>query len=87
MVRDSIDRSLIDLASFYRDVLCLQVGAESELVNEELRREIARIARSTTGEVSTQRLSAIFQARELVDSETAPLLVMESLMISLTGAT
>src|SRR4029077_5346049 len=25
MVRDSVDRSLVDLASFYRDVLCLQV--------------------------------------------------------------
>jgi DNA polymerase III subunit delta' len=85
MVKDSVDRSLIDLASFYRDVLCLQIGADTELVNEELRRELATMARGTTGEVSTQRLSAIFETRELLDGETAPLLALESLMISLRG--
>ncbi len=36
-VRDSIDRSLLDLASFYRDVVALQLGAQTELINEELR--------------------------------------------------
>ena len=85
MVKDSVDRSLIDLASFYRDVLCLQIGADTELVNEELRRELATMARGTTGEVSTQRLSAIFETRELLDGETPPLLALESLMISLRG--
>ena len=85
MVKDSVDRSLIDLASFYRDVLCLQIGADTELVNEELRRELATMARGTTGEVSTQRLSAIFETRELLEGETAPLLALESLMISLRG--
>ncbi len=85
MVKDAVDRSLIDLASFYRDVLCLQIGADTELVNEELRREVATMARGTTGEVSTQRLTAIFQTRELLEGETAPLLALESLMISLRG--
>ena len=85
MVKDSVDRSLIDLASFYRDVLCLQVGSDTELVNEELRREIATMARGTTGEISTQRLTAIFETREQLEGETAPLLALESLMISLRG--
>jgi len=85
MVKDAVDRSLIDLASFYRDVLCLQIGADTELVNEELRREIATMARGTTGEVSTGRLAAIFAARERLEGEIAPLLALESLMISLRG--
>jgi DNA polymerase-3 subunit delta' len=85
LVKDSVDRSLIDLASFYRDVLCLQLGSDTELVNEELRRELATMARGTTGEVSTQRLAAIFETRELLEGETAPLLALESLMISLRG--
>lgn len=85
MVKDAVDRSLIDLASFYRDVLCLQVGADTELVNEELRREIDTMARGTTGEVSTGRLTAIFAAREWLEGEIAPLLALESLMISLRG--
>jgi DNA polymerase-3 subunit delta' len=85
MVRDAVDRSLVDLASFYRDVLCLQLDTDTALVNEELRREVATMARGTTGEVSTQRLTAIFETRELLEGEIAPLLALESLMISLRG--
>ena len=85
MVRDSVDRSLTDLASFYRDVLCLQLGADTELVNEELRREVTTMASGTTGEVSSHRLTAIFETRELLEGEIAPLLALESLMISLRG--
>ena len=43
------------------------------------------MARGTTGEVSTQRLTAIFATRELLEGEIAPLLALESLMISLRG--
>jgi DNA polymerase-3 subunit delta' len=86
LVRDSIDRFLLDLASFYRDVLAVQLGARSELINEELRSEIATMARGTTGEQTTQRLDAIFAARNALEGEVAPVLALESLMISLRGA-
>jgi DNA polymerase-3 subunit delta' len=85
IMRDSIDRSLLDLASYYRDVVALQLYAQAELINEELRPEIATMARGTTGEMSAQRLDAIFAAREALDGEVAPLLALESLMISLRG--
>jgi DNA polymerase-3 subunit delta' len=85
ILRDSIDRSLLDLASFYRDVVALQLGAQAELINEELRQDIATMARSTTGEMSAQRLDAIFAARAALDGEVAPVLALESLMISLRG--
>ncbi len=84
-VKDAIDRSLLDLASFYRDVVCVQLGARSDLVNEELRQEIDTMARATTGEISAQRLAAIFETRESLEGEVAPLLALESLMISLRG--
>jgi len=86
LVKDSIDRSLLDLASFYRDVVAVQLGASGGLVNEELRQDIDTMARATTGEISTQRLGAIFATRELLETEVAPLLALESLMISLRGA-
>ncbi len=85
IMRDSIDRSLLDLASYYRDVMALQLCAQVELINEELRPEIATMARVTTGEMSAQRLDAIFAAREALDGEVAPVLALESLMISLRG--
>jgi len=84
-VRDAIDRSLLDLASFYRDVVALQLGSTRELVNEELRRDIATMARGTSGEVSARRLAAIFATREALEGEVSPVLALESLMISLRG--
>jgi len=86
MVRDSIDRTLLDLASYYRDVVTVQLGSGGELVNEELRQEVDAMSRSTSGEATTRRLRAIFGTRELLEGEIAPLLALESLMISLRGA-
>jgi DNA polymerase III subunit delta' len=85
-VRDSIDRALLDLASFYRDVVALQLGSKTDLINEELRQEVATMAQETTGEMSVRRLDAIFAARVALDGEVAPVLALESLMISLRGA-
>ena len=33
----ALDRALVDLAGFYRDVLAVQASAEVELVNDEMR--------------------------------------------------
>lgn len=85
-VRDAIDRSLLDLASFYRDVMAVQLGARGELINEEMRPEVDTMARATSGEVSAQRLAAIFAAREALEGEVSPVLALESMMISLRGA-
>ena len=85
VVRDCLDRYLLDLASFYRDVVALQLGAGAELINEELRPQIASMARATTPEASAGRLAAIFATREALEGEVAPLLALESLMISLKG--
>lgn len=84
-VRDAVDRSLLDLASYYRDVVAVQLGSRAELVNEELRHDIATMARSTAAETSTRRLAEIFATRATLEGEIAPLLALESLMISLRG--
>lgn len=84
-VRDAVDRSLLDLASYYRDVVAVQLGSRAELVNEELRPDIATMARSTTAETSTRRLAEIFATRAALEGEISPLLALESLMISLRG--
>ena len=85
-MRDAIDRSLLDLASYYRDVTALQLGAAGALVNEEMRAG-DRVRRRATRPVRcrSQRLAAIFAARETLEGEVAPVLALESLMISLHG--
>jgi DNA polymerase-3 subunit delta' len=81
---DVVDRGLMDLISVYRDVLTLQLGAHSELVNEELRGDIVALANSTSAEQSLARIEAVFEAREqMLEFNVPPLLALESMMVAL----
>ena len=83
--RDGIDRALVDLAGFYRDVLAVQSGAEVELVNEEMREAVTAVARSSTPETTLRRIDAVLRAREQVDLNVAPLLAVEAMTVALRG--
>jgi DNA polymerase-3 subunit delta' len=83
VVTDSIDGALLELLSFYRDVLVLQAGAASVLVNEEMRADIVAVARRGGAEQTLRRIEAIGACREALTSNAAPLLALESLMLSL----
>jgi DNA polymerase-3 subunit delta' len=82
-LRDHLDRSLLDLMSYYRDVLVVQLGADVGLVNAELAPGIERLARSTTPESTVLRLDAIATTRERIGANANVLLAVEDLMISL----
>lgn len=84
--RDAIDRSLLDLASFYRDVLALQLGVVLDLVNEESRATVTALAATSQPEDSVRRLEAILACRESIDASAAPLLAVEALTIALREA-
>jgi DNA polymerase-3 subunit delta' len=81
--RDALDRALVDLASFYRDVLAVQVGAQVELVNEELGEAVRALARSGTPEATLQHIDSVLAAREAIAANVAPLLAIEALTIAL----
>jgi DNA polymerase-3 subunit delta' len=49
--------------SFYRDVLLLQMGASSAMVNEEMRPELEAAARSGTPEATLTRIDEVFACR------------------------
>lgn len=83
-VTDSLDRTLTDLLSFYRDVLILQVGATGSLVNEEIRADIEAFAADGTPEETLARIDAInLTRRRLVTSNVAPLLALEGMAAGL----
>jgi DNA polymerase-3 subunit delta' len=83
-VLDVVDRGLMDLISVYRDVLALQLGAETELVNEELRGEVVALAHASSAEQSLARIEAVFEAREqMLEFNVPPLLALESMMVAL----
>ena len=81
--RDSIDRALVDLAGFYRDVLAVQADAAVELVNDEMRDAVVGIARASTPESTLRRIDAILAARTAIGANVAPLLAVEAMTVGL----
>ena len=81
--RDSLDRALLDLAAFYRDVLVLQIGADVEPVNVDLATTVQRLAQSSTPEATLRRIEAVLACREAVDLNVAPLLAVEAMALAL----
>lgn len=81
--RDSIDRALVDVMALYRDVLVRQLGADVELVNEESRPSIDRLAHGSTPESTLRRMEAVVAAREALEANAAPLLALEAMTLSL----
>src|SRR5437763_4314202 len=81
--RDALDRALVDLAAFYRDVLVLQLGAPVELVNGDLRRPVARLAEASSPEATLRRIEAVLECRAAVDANVAPLLAVEAMALGL----
>ena len=81
--RDSLDRALLDLAAFYRDVLAVQLGAGVELVNVDLAATVQRLAQASTPEATLRRIEAVLACREAVDLNVAPLLAVEAMALGL----
>ena len=81
MKRDALDRALLDLASYYRDLLAVQLGASVELVNADRSRELR--SAGGTPEATLQRLEAIMTCRERLEANVNPLLAVEAMAISL----
>jgi DNA polymerase-3 subunit delta' len=81
--RDAIDRALVDLASFYRDVLAVQADADVELVNDEMRDAVVSVARTSSPTTTLRRIDAVLAARAAIDVNVAPLLAVEAMTVSL----
>jgi DNA polymerase-3 subunit delta' len=81
--RDALDRALLDLAAYYRDVLMMQLGADVELLNGDLQRALVRLAESSTPEATLRRIEAILACREAIDTNVAPLLAVEAMAVAL----
>ena len=83
-VLDVIDRALMDLVSVYRDAIALSVGAPGQLVNEELRGDVAVVARAASPEELLRMIDAIFTAREqMLEFNVPPQLALESMTVAL----
>ncbi|MFO7689875.1 MAG: DNA polymerase III subunit delta' [Cryobacterium sp.] len=82
-LRDGIDRILVDLASLYRDVLMVQLGREHTVINRELRPELQGAAACSQPAATVATMDAIALARRRIESNVAPALALEAMLVSM----
>ena len=83
MVRDSIDGALLDIATFYRDVMMVQSGNTDSVINTDMRDAILTYAAKHPAHSTINKIKAIMEARENLARNSAPLVTCEALMCQL----
>ncbi|KZE91762.1 DNA polymerase III subunit delta' [Microbacterium sp. TNHR37B] len=84
-LRDGIDRVLTDLESMYRDTLMFQFGRDADLINRELSDDIAALASAWTPERTLIVLDQIALTRTHLEGNAAPLLALESMLVTVAS--
>jgi DNA polymerase-3 subunit delta' len=82
-LRDGIDRILVDLASLYRDVMMVQLGREQAVINLELVAELRTASTNSAPEATVATMDAIAVARTRIQSNVAPALALEAMLVSM----
>ena len=83
IIRDSIDSSLLDLVTFYRDVMMTQSGNTESLINTEILEQINKFAISVSPNSVISKINAVMDTRSRLASNGAPLIACEALMCNL----
>jgi DNA polymerase-3 subunit delta' len=81
--RDVLDRALVDLSGFYRDVLVRTLEAGTALTNPDLSAEIETAAQRLGAEGALRRLDAVLACREALELNVKPQIALEALMVEL----
>jgi DNA polymerase III subunit delta' len=81
--RDALDRALVDLAAFYRDVLLRQAGTAVGPAHPDFADDVAAVARRLTPAGALQRLDAVLACREAVDLNVKPRVAVEAMTAAL----
>jgi DNA polymerase-3 subunit delta' len=83
MVRDSIDGALLDIATFYRDVMMVQSGNTDSMINTDMRDAILAYAAKHPAHSTINKINAIMDARTNLARNAVPLVTCEALMCRL----
>ncbi|MGE3287838.1 MAG: DNA polymerase III subunit delta' [Pseudonocardia sp.] len=82
--RDAIDRTLVDLAGFFRDVLVVGSGASVALANPDRASDVRQAASQWSPESVLQRLEAVLACREALEQNVKPEIAVEAMLVALT---
>ncbi|MDQ6657183.1 MAG: DNA polymerase III subunit delta' [Actinomycetota bacterium] len=83
--RDVLDRTLIDLSGFYRDVIVRSVGAGVPLTNPDSTADIDVAAERVGAEGALRRLDAVLGCRTAIELNVKPQIAVEAMMTTLAG--
>ncbi len=80
MVRDSIDGALLDIATFYRDVMMVKLGNTDSMINTDMRKQIESYAANSPAHSAIDKIEAIMDTRVKLVHNAVPLVACEALM-------
>lgn len=86
LVRDVIDRYLLDIHSVLRDVLALQLNTGATLVNPGIERELRDRTHVHSPQTTLALLDCVGTARERVGMNVPPQLALEALLAAIVAA-
>lgn len=81
--RDALDRALVDLAAFYRDVLAAAIGAPVAPVHTDATEMAGAAAQKWTAEATLRRLEAVLACRKAIETNVKPRIAVEAMMLAL----
>jgi DNA polymerase-3 subunit delta' len=81
--RDALDRALVDLAGFYRDVLTIRLGADVPAVHADTIADATSAAQRWAPEATLRRLQAVLACRDAIEANVKPQIAVEAMMVTL----
>ncbi|RZU51590.1 DNA polymerase-3 subunit delta' [Krasilnikovia cinnamomea] len=81
--RDALDRALVDLAGFYRDVLITRFGAPVDTVHTDTAAVSTAAADRWSPESTLRRLEAVLACRDAIEQNVKPRIAVEAMMLAL----
>ncbi|MGX7681364.1 DNA polymerase III subunit delta' [Jatrophihabitans sp. DSM 45814] len=81
--RDALDRALVDLASFFRDVLLVQAGSPVAAAHPDFAKDVSLVARSIDSSGALKRIDEVLACREAIDLNVKPKFAVEAMTAAL----
>lgn len=81
--RDALDRALVDLAGFYRDVLAKSLRAPVAPVHTDANEVSDAAAEKWTAQAALRRLEAVLACRTAIEANVKPRIAVEAMMLTL----
>lgn len=84
-LRDTLDRALVDLAGFYRDVLLVHAGADAfaARAHPDFDDEVRAVAARVPASGALRRLDAVLACREALEQNVKPQIAVEAMTAAL----